>query len=290
MLAATTSSSDAIAIAILIVAVIIIGAIALSRRNRSKVLQDRFGPEYQRAVRESGGSRSEAERELARRQDRVKRMHIEELPPGAKSRYTDEWRTVQTRFVDEPKVALVNADRLISNVMRDRGYPMENFDQSAADLSPDHSRRGAKLPRRPRHHATERNGRHIHRRPPASDGSLSFPFRRPRQIAHERHPMNERLNERQNDEQEGAFLPDNRMNDLRDRWSDIQAEFVDDPRRAVQDAQNLNRDLVDELTETFRRERDGLEGQWSSGGSADTEALRVALQRYRSFFNRLLAQ
>jgi len=125
--------------------------------------------------------------------------------------------------------------------------------------------------------------------------------------------MNERLNERQTDttdtttaerpraergevmrdrvsDQDTGFLPDDRMDDLRDRWDDIQAQFVDDPRRAVQDAQNLVRDLVDELTETFRREREGLEGQWNGGGSADTEALRVALQRYRSFFNRLLEQ
>ena len=133
-----TSSTATIVIAVIVVLLIIVGAVALARRNRSKSLQDRFGPEYQRAVRESGGSRSEAERELARRQDRVKRMHIEELPPGAKTRYAEEWRTVQTRFVDEPQAALVNADRLISNVMRDRGYKVDNYDQTVADLSPDH--------------------------------------------------------------------------------------------------------------------------------------------------------
>lgn len=132
------TSSTGTVIAVIVILLIIIGAVALARRNRSKSLQDRFGPEYQRAVRESGGSRSEAERELAKRQERVKRMHIEELPAGAKTRYTEEWRTVQTRFVDEPKAALVNADHLISNVMRDRGYSTENYDQSVADLSPDH--------------------------------------------------------------------------------------------------------------------------------------------------------
>ncbi|MBV8638569.1 MAG: hypothetical protein JO322_10820 [Candidatus Eremiobacteraeota bacterium] len=87
---------------------------------------------------------------------------------------------------------------------------------------------------------------------------------------------------------DAGFLPDDRMDDLRDRWNDVQAEFVDDPRRAVQDAQGLVRTLVDELTDTFRREREGLESQWNNGGTADTEALRVTLQRYRSFFNRLL--
>lgn len=138
MAAASTSSNDAIAIAILVIAIIIIAAVVLARRKRSADLQNRFGPEYERAVRESGGSRAEAERELARRQERVKRMHIEELPAGAKTRYTEEWRTVQTRFVDEPEAALVNADHLIANVMRDRGYKVDDYDQTVADLSPDH--------------------------------------------------------------------------------------------------------------------------------------------------------
>jgi hypothetical protein len=133
-----TTSPTTYVIAVIVILLIIIGAVALARRNRSKSLQDRFGPEYERAVRQSGGSRAEAERELAQRQERVKRMHIEELPAGAKTRYTDEWRTVQTRFVDEPKVALVNADRLIASVMRDRGYKVDNYDQTVADLSPDH--------------------------------------------------------------------------------------------------------------------------------------------------------
>lgn len=87
---------------------------------------------------------------------------------------------------------------------------------------------------------------------------------------------------------DAGFLPRERMDSLRDEWSDVQAAFVDDPRSAVQRAQQLVTDLVNELTRTFARERENLEGQWSQGGDADTEALRVALQRYRSFFNRLL--
>ncbi len=85
-----------------------------------------------------------------------------------------------------------------------------------------------------------------------------------------------------------GFLPPERMDNLRERWDEVQAGFVDDPRTAVQNAQQLVSELVNELTETFSRERGTLEGQWSKGGEADTEALRVALQRYRSFFNRLL--
>lgn len=85
-----------------------------------------------------------------------------------------------------------------------------------------------------------------------------------------------------------TFLPDDRMDSLRDEWSDVQAGFVDDPRNAVQRAQQLVDTLVKELTNVFANERSKLEGQWSSGGQVDTEALRVALQRYREFFNRLL--
>jgi len=86
-----------------------------------------------------------------------------------------------------------------------------------------------------------------------------------------------------------GFLPEDRMSSFRDRWSDVQAGFVDDPRSAVERAQKLVDDLVKELTDVFSRERSTLEGRWSSGSEADTEALRVALQRYRDFFNRLLS-
>jgi hypothetical protein len=86
-----------------------------------------------------------------------------------------------------------------------------------------------------------------------------------------------------------SFLPEERMSILRKEWEDVQASFVDDPRSAVNKANHLVDQLVDELTTTFTNERTSLEGQWS-GGNVDTEALRVALQRYREFFNRLLAR
>ena len=78
------------------------------------------------------------ELELAEREARVKKFRLQELPAGARERYTDEWRQVQERFVDHPKEALAQADSLLTNVMRDRGYPMADFDQRAADLSADH--------------------------------------------------------------------------------------------------------------------------------------------------------
>jgi hypothetical protein len=89
---------------------------------------------------------------------------------------------------------------------------------------------------------------------------------------------------------ENGFLPDDQMETLRTRWDDIQAGFVDDPRAAVRDAHAMVDELIDKLTETFTRERGLLERQWGENREPDTETLRVALQRYRSFFNRLLAK
>ena len=134
----TTPTLYYIAGAVVIIAIILVAVMA-SRRAASARLAQRFGPEYEKTIRERG-DRTEAERELAAREKRVKQFHIEELPAGARSRYTEEWRTVQTRFVDEPKGAIDEADRLVNQVMRDRGYPAGEFEQQAADLSPDHPR------------------------------------------------------------------------------------------------------------------------------------------------------
>ncbi len=123
--------------AIVVIAIIVALAVAAQRRNRTRALQQRFGPEYERTVK-TAGDPDVAEKELRAREQRVRRMHIEELPAGAKNRYTEEWMTVQTRFVDQPRKALVEADQLVNSVMRDRGYPMDDFDQRAADISPDH--------------------------------------------------------------------------------------------------------------------------------------------------------
>lgn len=133
----TGSPTLYIIVAVVIIAVIIVIAVMAARRASSARLQRRFGPEYDRTV-QTTGDRAAAERELAAREARVRKFHIEELPAGARDRYTEEWRTVQTRFVDEPRAAVTQADQLVANVMRDRGYPMENFDQQVADISPDH--------------------------------------------------------------------------------------------------------------------------------------------------------
>jgi hypothetical protein len=77
--------------------------------------------------------------------------------------------------------------------------------------------------------------------------------------------------------------------ELRDRWTDVQAGFVDEPRDSVQQADALVAEVMKRLADSFSTERQSLERQWSSGEEASTEDLRVALRRYRSFFDRLLS-
>jgi hypothetical protein len=85
------------------------------------------------------------------------------------------------------------------------------------------------------------------------------------------------------------LLPENEVGDLRSRWDNIQTSFVDEPRRAVQDADALVARAMKRLAEVFASERSQLESQWDRGDDVSTEDLRVALQRYRSFFGRLLS-
>jgi len=86
-----------------------------------------------------------------------------------------------------------------------------------------------------------------------------------------------------------SLLPDGEESDFQRRWEDIQTRFVDDPRQAVEDADALVAGVMQRIAEGFAQARDGLEGQWSRGEDVGTEELRVALQRYRAFFRRLLS-
>jgi hypothetical protein len=90
-------------------------------------------------------------------------------------------------------------------------------------------------------------------------------------------------------EEAGSLLPDDEESDFRARWEQIQTRFVDDPRQAVEDADALVAGVMQRIADGFAQARDGLEGQWSRGEDVGTEELRVALQRYRAFFRRLLS-
>ena len=126
---------------VVVVALLVIGALVmfLWRQRRTQDLRQRFGPEYDRAL-DDRGSRSRAEAELQRRAKRVEHLPIRPLPADQRSRYTQKWNEQQTRFVDEPSQAVIEADHLIEEVMRERGYPMTEFEQRAADVSVDHPR------------------------------------------------------------------------------------------------------------------------------------------------------
>ena len=112
-------------------------AMAAMRVQRTKRLKDRFGPEYERAISEIGDKR-QAEDELDARLAHVNTLDIRALTAEEVNRYALEWQKTQTEFVDEPLSALQKADRLIREVMKARGYPVEDFEQRAADISVDY--------------------------------------------------------------------------------------------------------------------------------------------------------
>jgi hypothetical protein len=128
-----------ILIAIGVIAVIVVGALiwASYDRKRSQELRRRFGPEYDRALDDADGRRK-AEADLRTRQERVDRFDIRPLAAAARRDFAERWQRVQAIFVDDPRVAFQMAGGLVAEVMRARGYPTDDFDQRANDLSVDH--------------------------------------------------------------------------------------------------------------------------------------------------------
>jgi hypothetical protein len=124
---------------IVVVAVVVILALAALAlgRGRSAALKRRFGPEYYRSVDEEGGRRP-AEASLRDRAKRRDELELRELPPGARSQFAARWRDVQSGFVDDPHQAVDDADRLVQEVMRQRGYPVDEFDERLEMVSVDH--------------------------------------------------------------------------------------------------------------------------------------------------------
>jgi hypothetical protein len=127
-------------VALVATALVVVGAIALRRRARmrSAELRLRFGPEYDRAVLEFG-SPARAERDLVARTRRVEHLRFRELSDADRARFASAWSGIQGQFVDDPSAAVVAANELIKEVMRARGYPLDDFDQRVADLSVDHA-------------------------------------------------------------------------------------------------------------------------------------------------------
>jgi hypothetical protein len=127
-------------IVVIVVVVIIVAALiaVASLATRRRRLQQRFGPEYDRAV-EGSDSRLKAEAELAEREKRVKGFEIRPLDPAARDSYLAQWTTIQQQFVDSPSEAVAAGQALITRVMADEGYPTDDPGQMTADLSVDHA-------------------------------------------------------------------------------------------------------------------------------------------------------
>ena len=135
---------DAIPIQWIVVGVVVLAVLALAawfiakkKREQSRRLQQHFGSEYGRTV-EALGGRTKAESDLMAREKRVERLVLTPLTLAEAARFTDAWNALQSRFVDNPKGVVVQADQLVRELMLKRGYPMGDFERRAGDISVDH--------------------------------------------------------------------------------------------------------------------------------------------------------
>lgn len=126
-----------VVLAVVVIAVVAVVAYLLMQKRRSDELKERFGPEYDHTVKEIG-DRRRAEKELEARREHVERLHIRPLAAEEQNRYSEAWRATQARFVDDPVAAISDADRLVTDVMQTRGYPMRDFEAQAAAISVEH--------------------------------------------------------------------------------------------------------------------------------------------------------
>ena len=125
-------------IVIAVAAIVVLGVIwSVMRAKRSGALHDTFGREYDRTVENAGGRRA-AERELRERQKQHDELELKPLSLESRDRYVRRWQSTQSRFVDDPKGAVAEADVLVQEVMQERGYPTKDFDRRVADISVDH--------------------------------------------------------------------------------------------------------------------------------------------------------
>jgi hypothetical protein len=121
------------------VAILAIGAAIwmYMQKKRTQDLRSKFGPEYDKAI-DTHGGRAHAESDLAKREKRVAKFNIRSLRDDERVKYAEDWRVEQSLFVDDPRTAVKHADILVQDVMKQRGYPVSDFEQNANDLSVDH--------------------------------------------------------------------------------------------------------------------------------------------------------
>jgi hypothetical protein len=125
-----------IAVAVVLLLMVIAALVVAGSRHR-RHLQDRFGPEYDRTV-EHSDRRRDAERELREREARHDELQLRPLSDASRARFSRDWDDVQRTFVDRPQVAVADADRLVTDLMRERGYPVDDFDTKRDLVSVDH--------------------------------------------------------------------------------------------------------------------------------------------------------
>jgi hypothetical protein len=124
---------------IVVLVVVVLVAVAVMRRRRTENLRGRFGPEYDRAV-EASDDRRNAEQNLLDRARRRDQLDIRPLPEAARARYSEQWRGIQERFIDDPAGSVGAAHTLLDQVMAERGYPTKDFEEQADLVSVDHPR------------------------------------------------------------------------------------------------------------------------------------------------------
>jgi hypothetical protein len=125
-----------VVVVLLVIALAAVGTM-LAKRRRSERLQQHYGAEYERAVATSGDRRA-AEAELTEREKRHRSLDIRELEPAEREQFEDSWTDIQRGFVDDPVQAVHRADALVVDIMRARGYPVDDFDRRAEDISVEH--------------------------------------------------------------------------------------------------------------------------------------------------------
>ena len=130
-------TTSTVIILVLAIAVIALVAVILFQRQKTQKLKTKFGPEYDRMVDKEGSPRR-AEAVLDARQKRVAKYQIRHLSREECDRLAEKWRVVQERFVDDPRQSVAEADQLINQALRARGFPMGDFEQQAADISVEH--------------------------------------------------------------------------------------------------------------------------------------------------------
>ncbi len=131
-----TNTMMIVIVAVIAVVAVVIAWMYIDRRRRER-LRTRFGPEYERAVRDTGDARK-AESLLERREKRVSRYAIRALTAEEHRHFSDAWRRVQALFVDDPAAAVSQSDILVTELMTARGYPMSDFERRTEDVSVDH--------------------------------------------------------------------------------------------------------------------------------------------------------